>query len=280
MALVAFASIPAIANENFPFPGDAELRLAQQRHLCSVIETAARQHDLPVAFFTRLLWKESSFRPGAVSPKGAQGIAQFMPGTAEDRGLADPFDPLAAIPASAHLLSDLKAQFGNLGLAAAAYNAGAARVTAWIAGTSTLPTETQDYVLAITGEPAESWTAANGRRAALPGNDPNCVDFAAKRRPDAAATAFARMPTASGTWGVQVSGNYSQSLALADYSALQRRFPAIMAGKPPMIIRTRLGGRGMRIFYRIRVPAESRDAAGKLCSQLRDGGSPCIVLKT
>ncbi|MGE4246981.1 MAG: transglycosylase SLT domain-containing protein, partial [Parvibaculaceae bacterium] len=133
--------------------------MARQPHttVCALIEAAAREHDLPVSFFTRLIWKESAFRPDAVSPKGAQGIAQFMPGTAAMRGLADPFDPHQAIPASASLLRDLRARFGNLGLAAAAYNAGADRVANWMAGTGYLPLETEDYVLSITGTAAERW---------------------------------------------------------------------------------------------------------------------------
>jgi soluble lytic murein transglycosylase-like protein len=92
--------------------------------LCSIVLTEARRQGLPETFFTRLIWKESVFDPKAVSPKGAQGIAQFMPGTARDRGLADPFLAGQALAASAHFLSELRATFGNLGLAAAAYNAG------------------------------------------------------------------------------------------------------------------------------------------------------------
>ena len=80
-----------------------------------------------------------------------------MPGTAALRGLADPFDPLEAIPASAHYLRDLADRFGNLGLAAAAYNAGEKRVTDWRAGTGGLPYETRDYVISITGLSAEDW---------------------------------------------------------------------------------------------------------------------------
>ena len=89
---------------------------------------------LPAEFLTRLIWRESSFRAGAVSPAGARGIAQFMPGTAQERGLADPFDPEQAIPKAAHLLADLRRRFGNLGIAAAAYNAGPARVGDWLRG--------------------------------------------------------------------------------------------------------------------------------------------------
>ena len=73
---------------------------------------------------------ESNFNPFAVSPAGAQGIAQFMPSTAAAYGLDDPFDPVAAIDAQAHLMSDLIRQFGSPQLALAAYNAGPAPVEA------------------------------------------------------------------------------------------------------------------------------------------------------
>ena len=107
--------------------------------------------------FVRLIWKESRFNPRAVSPKGAQGIAQFMPGTAEERGLDDPFEPKLAIIHSASLLADLRREFGNFGLAAAAYNAGAERVRAWLSGSGGLPGETQNYVQFVTGRAAEEW---------------------------------------------------------------------------------------------------------------------------
>src|SRR5262249_43185693 len=87
----------------------------------SIILSEAHRQGLPESFFTRLIWKESLFDPRAVSPKGAQGIAQFMPGTARDLGLADPFLAAEALAASAHLLADLRAAFGHLGLAQAAY---------------------------------------------------------------------------------------------------------------------------------------------------------------
>ncbi len=125
--------------------------------LCGIVEASSKAEGLPVAFFTKLIWRESSFRPTAVSPAGAQGVAQFMPGTASERGLVDPFDPASAIPASAKFLGELKRRFGNLGLAAAAYNAGQTAVGNWLAGKGSLPFETQDYVLAITGRDAEDW---------------------------------------------------------------------------------------------------------------------------
>ena len=103
-----------------------------EQALCRLIDGSAKARGLPVPFLTRLIWRESSFRVSVVSPVGAQGVAQFMPGTAQERGLLDPFDPEQAIPHAAHLLADLERRFGNLGLAAAAYNGGPARVTSWL----------------------------------------------------------------------------------------------------------------------------------------------------
>jgi Transglycosylase SLT domain len=124
-----------------------------------VLATAAAANDLPVEFFTRLIWQESRFKPEAVSRAGAQGVAQFMPGTARLRGLEDPFDPIQAIAKSAQLLRDLRLEFGNLGLAAAAYNAGPGRVRDWLGGRRPLPRETQAYVRLVTGHSAEEWAA-------------------------------------------------------------------------------------------------------------------------
>lgn len=128
--------------------------------ICGVVEEVAAEYDLPAPLFTRLIWQESRFRNETVSRAGALGIAQFMPGTAEERGLDDPFDPLQALPASADFLRELSEEFGNFGLAAAAYNGGPNRVKRWLAGRARLPKETRDYVLRITGRNAEYWRKA------------------------------------------------------------------------------------------------------------------------
>src|SRR5215467_10517593 len=107
--------------------------------ICSALAAAAAQNDLPTDFFARLIWQESRFDPAAVSRAGAQGMAQFMPATANWRGLSNPFDPLEAIAQSAKLLRDLRREFGNLGLAAAAYNTGSGRVRDWLAGPARAP---------------------------------------------------------------------------------------------------------------------------------------------
>lgn len=88
------------------------------------ILAAAAKWNVSAALLAGQLMAESGFDPGAGSPAGAQGIAQFMPGTAASYGLRDPFDPVEAIDAQAHLMSDLLRQFGDPQLALAAYNAG------------------------------------------------------------------------------------------------------------------------------------------------------------
>ena len=128
--------------------------------ICGSVAAATRKNDIPAVFFIRLLYQESGFRSDVISSSGALGIAQFMPETASDRRLDNPFDPLQAIPASARLLRDLQRKFGNLGLAAAAYNAGPKRVQDWMTNKASLPQETKDYVSNITGRPVEMWTAA------------------------------------------------------------------------------------------------------------------------
>ena len=126
--------------------------------ICEAVKAAAEENDIPIGFFVRLLWQESRFRAAEISSAGAQGIAQFMPQTAVEMGLRDPFDPLQAIPASARFLRKLHNQFGNLGLAAAAYNAGGGRIEKWLSRRGALPKETRAYVKIITGHQAEAWT--------------------------------------------------------------------------------------------------------------------------
>jgi Transglycosylase SLT domain len=131
-----------------------------RQQLCAAVIAAARAQDLPISFFARLIWQESGFDTSAVSRVGAQGIAQFMPEVAAEMGIDDPFDPTQALPASAKLLRDLHRQFGNPGLAAAAYNVGSRRVRDWLAHRSRLPNETRSYVLNITGRSPEQWIGA------------------------------------------------------------------------------------------------------------------------
>ncbi len=133
--------------------------------ICQLIESAARANGLPIDFFARVIWQESRFQPDVIGPltrsgEHAEGIAQFMPGTAAEKGLYEPFNPVAALPKSGEFLAELRTEFGNLGLAAAAYNAGPQRVRDFLTGLRDLPAETRNYVLAITGHPVEDWALA------------------------------------------------------------------------------------------------------------------------
>src|SRR6267154_2992525 len=152
-------------------PADTARETDTREAMCLMIESAARAEGLPLEFFARVIWQESRFQSDAVGPvtrngQRALGIAQFMPGTANERRLLDPFDPVQALPKSAEFLAELRGQFGNLGLAAAAYNAGPRRVQEWLAGSGYMPQETRNYFLAITGSPIEDWAKAgkNGRQ--------------------------------------------------------------------------------------------------------------------
>ena len=113
------------------------------------IARAAQRWSVAGTLLAAQLYKESNFNPFARSPAGAQGIAQFMPGTARAMGLDDPFDAAAAIDAQALLMRDLLRQFGSVPLALAAYNAGPAPVQR--CGCVPPYAETQGYVARILG---------------------------------------------------------------------------------------------------------------------------------
>lgn len=142
--------------------------------LCYTLASVAQENGLPTGFFARLIWQESKFDQRIVSRAGAQGVAQFMPEVAAERGLLNPFDALAALPHSGRFLKEHVQYFGNLGLAAAAYNAGARRVTDWLARRGRLPEETRQYVRIITGHEPERWTEPNeiAMPVALPKQNP------------------------------------------------------------------------------------------------------------
>jgi hypothetical protein len=111
------------------------------------ILAAAMKWGVSAALLAAQLMAESGFDPNVVSSAGAQGIAQFMPGTAAAYGLRNPFDPFQAIDAQAHLMSDLLKQFGGKpALALAAYNAGPGRAQRW---RSTQPMDAAVYIESI-----------------------------------------------------------------------------------------------------------------------------------
>jgi hypothetical protein len=258
-----------------------------QNSICLLLESAARANGLPVEFFARVIWQESRFRADAVGPltrsgKRAQGIAQFMPGTAAERNLLDPFDPIQALPKSAEFLRDLRSDFGNLGLAAAAYNAGPRRVREWLAGTGGMPLETRNYVYAITGASVEEWANTGAGRDAGPDQQSgrDCATLVAllKRTPTPFVAALERRVAlgAMQPWGAIIGANRSRERVLTQYAALQRRHASVLAGRDPILLERR---RTALPRYQIRIGAETRAAANDICRQIHKGGGDCVVLR-
>lgn len=248
--------------------------------VCAAIDQASAANNLDRVFFTRLLWKESLFDPNAVSPKGAQGLAQFMPDTAERRKLADPFDPLAAVGASASFLADLKKEFGNLGLAAAAYNAGEGRISRWLAGTSSLPGETEDYVAYITGKIADEWKdkTASFVMPALGKSDDftsQCIALASREvNPTSGVSRGKSQP-----WGALLAADFNEGRALGMFKRLKLRFPQALDGAQPFVMRKNNLSRGSRKMAFIMVGAKTRESAQELCAKYTAAGLPCVVRK-
>jgi hypothetical protein len=208
-----------------------------------------------------------------------------MPRTASERGLLDPHDPVQALPKSAEFLRELLKEFGNLGLAAAAYNAGPRRVRDWLEGRGGLPSETQRYVEIITGHPAEEWAKAGEPTAAdKPHSSPmTCATMTAMMReaPSLYLSQLTRQieKSAASPWGVQVSAGFSRERALASFSDIEKRHRESLGGLDPIIIQTTLRSRGTHPFYQVRIGADTRAGADRLCASLRQGGNACMVLR-
>jgi soluble lytic murein transglycosylase-like protein len=255
--------------------------------LCLMIESAARAQNLPLEFFARVIWQESRFQPDVVGPRTrsgdrAQGIAQFMPRTAAERGLLDPFDPVQALPKSAEFLRELADQFGNLGLAAAAYNAGPGRLREFLSGRRPLPAETRNYVLAITGISVDEW-AGSGKREPPRVPKAGCGELMAllHRAPNPFVQKLEERVNlvAAAPWGVQLAAGFSRDHALANYATLAKRYGELLAGRDPSLLSSILRSRGTQPFYQVRVGADTRAAAETLCGSIRRAGGACFVLR-
>lgn len=128
-----------------PIPSGLTLRRAGD--FDSIIESAANRYGLDAGLLKAVIDAESSGDPSAVSPKGAMGLMQLMPGTAKALGVSDPFDPEQNIDGGARYLRRLMDQFGEPSLALAAYNAGPGAVKKY-GGVPPYP-ETQSYIQKI-----------------------------------------------------------------------------------------------------------------------------------
>lgn len=246
--------------------------------VCDLIAANAALTRMSPDFFARLIFKESRFDGAAVSPVGAQGIAQFMPYTARERGLADPFDITEAIRHSALYLRDLKAELGNWGLAAAAYNGGINRVKRWRAVGGSLPFETENYVLSITAHSAD-WFLEDGHEIdAQPLDAAKAFAESCRDLPTVKARAVATIVDSAPMqpWGVQVAGHYSQSVALRTFRHIQAKFSAVLGERDPIVLRDR-ASRGR--IYAVRIGAQTRGEANSLCTKLRSAGGNCAVFR-
>jgi hypothetical protein len=261
--------------------------------MCLMIESAAKAQDLPLEFFARVIWQESRFQSDAVGPvtrsgQRAKGIAQFMPGTAEERRLLDPFDPVQALPKSAEFLSELRGQFGNLGLAAAAYNAGPRRVREWLDGKGTMPQETRNYVLAITGSPIDDWAAAvkagktpENPADRMPTSSCRALMALLQRAPNPFVTQLEQHVKlgADLPWGVQLAAGFNRDRALVTYARAMARLNAVIGDRDPSLLSSLFRSRGTRTFYQVRIGTDTRAAADDLCGRIRHAGQACLVLR-
>jgi Transglycosylase SLT domain/SPOR domain len=282
---IARPSVEELAIPPNKAPDNTDTREA----MCLMIESAAKSEGLPVEFFARVIWQESRFQSDAVGPvtrsgQRAQGIAQFMPGTASERRLLDPFDPVQALPKSAEFLNELRNQFGNLGLAAAAYNAGPHRVQEWLAGSGAMPQETRNYVVAITGTPVEDW-ATVGKNGKPPDRAPaaSCRDLMAllTRAPNPFITQLEQHVKlgADKLWGVQLAAGFNRDKALAMYARALKHLSAVIGDQDPSLLSSLMRTRGTRAFYQVRIGADTRPAADDLCNRIRHAGGACFVLR-
>jgi soluble lytic murein transglycosylase-like protein len=128
-----------------PRPHKASGGWSQER-IVTEIHAAADRHDIPTELFMALVWQESRYRADALSPKGAIGFAQLMPGTAKDLGV-NPKNPAENLDGGARYLAAQYRAFGDWKLALAAYNAGPHRVVQY--GGIPPFTETRNYVRTI-----------------------------------------------------------------------------------------------------------------------------------
>jgi Transglycosylase SLT domain/SPOR domain len=273
MAALMFTITPALAQAS----ASNDLAAAHPR-ICALIEQEADRNGLPREFFARLIWKESRFDVKAISPVGAQGVAQFMPGTAKAVGLADPFNIEQAIPASARHLAELRAAHGNLGLAAAAYNAGEGRLGAWLNG-GFLPLETENYVFDITGEPADVFMERS--REVKPRALEGAPDFRAAclKLPVIMTRSPSMAETIRKPWFIQVAGGFNRAAMARKWERMRGQMASVIGDNPAGLSRTR-SPLGRKALYTVRIGADSRAEANTICAALKAKGSACVVLKT
>ncbi|WP_371228728.1 lytic transglycosylase domain-containing protein [Roseovarius sp. 2305UL8-3] len=248
--------------------------------ICNAIERFAAHNDLDPHFFARLIWQESRFDAYALSPAGAQGIAQFMPHTAQRRGLGDSYNPAEALEHSARYLSEMARTYGSLGLAAVGYNGGERRAEGLIAGTGGLAQETVDYVRIITGVPHQNWLedpkpAPDLRLSTTLPFAAACFEMARTRR----ITKLKPVAPAIQPWGIQMAFGLSKKKARAKFERVTRACSGLIKGQKPDLVFEKSRASPNGGYFMARLGRDSRDQAWRDCAKMKKQGCICAVYR-
>jgi hypothetical protein len=250
------------------------------RDTCGAIQLFAWREQLPVGYFARLIWQESRFDPSALSTAGAQGIAQFIPSTARLRGLRNAFDPTEALAKSAEYLRFLSDKFGNLGLAAVAYNGGEGRASGYVKGGSYLPAETRFYVEIITGRDPDAWLAETPPEVDFTiGKDAPFIDACVKMAEAERVPSMDRQPSEWKPWGVLLAQNFSQGVVIRRFERVQAAYSKVLGSEKLMLLMARNPNFGPRLRHYAMIGRDTRGDADALCEKLQAAGGSCIVRK-
>lgn len=249
--------------------------------VCGAIAAFATAWRLPEDYFARLIWQESRFDPNALSTAGAEGIAQFMPSTGDLRGLGNAFDPAEALATSAEYLRFLGEKYGNLGLAAAAYNGGEGRMSRYVSSGGYLPSETETYVEIITGVTVAAWTAdvppaPDYRLRKDLTFEPACIEMAK-------AAPMPRLDLPPGEWkpwGVLIAQDFSQAVARRRFDRVQAAYADVLGGEEIMMLTGRNRSFGSRLRHYAMIGRNTRGEAQDLCRALTADGGVCLVKKS
>jgi hypothetical protein len=248
--------------------------------VCDAIARDAALWNLPPGYFARLIWQESHFDANAVSWAGAEGIAQFMPSTGRLQDLRNAYDPAEALYRSARYLDFLDRKFGNLGLAAAAYNGGENAVARFIAGTGYLAEETLDYVDRITGLPITDWLAGPSSPPSYDlAPDKSFHDACIALATNASVVAFTPPTAVVLPWGIQLAQFFSPATARRNFARLQQQFAAVLGGEDLMLVAKRNPNFGRALRYTVEIGRDDAKGATSLCAGLRKAGGACLVVR-
>lgn len=249
---------------------------------CSAIEVFSKRHGLDTGFFARLIWQESRFDPNALSPANARGIAQFIPSTARLRGLKDPYNPADALEHSAQYLAEMVQRYGNEGMSAIGYNGGERRAEGFLEGKG-LAQETINYVPIITGLTAEQW------RDVPPKNHdfslaPNksfyiaCSAMARNRKLTPIKRAKPAPPPLK-PWGVQLGFGTSKKSARAKVRTMTGTCRGQISREKLDLVYVKNRVSGRKGYFFVRIGRNSRQAAQKLCGNLKQQRCTCLVVQ-